>query len=132
MATRPLHLHVLGQVDAAHAAGAQEAEQLVLANQEEALVAAFEQLVALPSGDDFGGDQLLGQDGAVGFGHGSKLGNDPIELIVFDQFATPQHFQQLVGASRDHEMSRTRGATFPVPTPASLGDAPNAAVRTCS
>ena len=45
-----LHQHVFGQIDAAHAAGAQVAQQLVLA-EEEALVASVEQLVALPRGE---------------------------------------------------------------------------------
>ena len=51
-----LHQHVLGQVHAAHAAGAQVVQQLVLA-EEEALVAAFQQLVALPAGDQAGLDE---------------------------------------------------------------------------
>ena len=50
---------VLGQIDAAHAAGAQQAQQLVFA-QEEALVAAFQQLVGVPAGNQAGLDQRLG------------------------------------------------------------------------
>ena len=45
-----LHEHVLGQEHAAHAAGAQMIEQLVLA-EEEPLVAAFQQPIGLPAGD---------------------------------------------------------------------------------
>ena len=55
-----LHELVLGQVDAAHAALADLAEQLVLA-QAEALVLAGQQLVGLPARDQAGLDQQLGQ-----------------------------------------------------------------------
>ena len=56
-----LHEHVLGQVDAAHAAGAQVVEELVL-SEEEAFVPAFEEVVALPAGQETGLDQLFSDD----------------------------------------------------------------------
>ena len=54
------HQLVLGQVDAAHAALADLAEQLVLA-EAEALVLAGEQLVGLPARDEVFRDQQLGE-----------------------------------------------------------------------
>ena len=57
--TTPHHL-VFGQVDAAHAALADLAEQLVLA-QAEALVLPGEQLIGLPPRDEVFRDQQLGE-----------------------------------------------------------------------
>ena len=54
-----LHQHVLGQVDAAHAAGTQQPQQLVPL-EEEALVAAFEEFLGLPVREHAGVDQLRG------------------------------------------------------------------------
>ena len=56
----PLHELVLGQVDAAHAALADLAEQLVFA-EAEALVLPGEQLVGLPPRDEVVRDQQLGE-----------------------------------------------------------------------
>ena len=55
-----LHQLVLGEVDAAHAALADLAEQLVFA-EAEAFVLAGQQLVGLPARDEIGLDQQLGQ-----------------------------------------------------------------------
>ena len=59
-----VHHDVLGQVDAAHAAGAQMAQQLVLA-EEKALVLAVQQVVALPAREQAGGDQARGKEVGV-------------------------------------------------------------------
>ena len=61
----PLHQHVLGQIHAAHPARAQMVQQLVLA-QEEALVAALQQLVGLPAGDQAGLDEPIGDEVGIG------------------------------------------------------------------
>ena len=63
----PLHEHVLGQVDPAHAAGAQVAQQLVLA-EEEAAMAAFQQTFGLPAGNQPRLDQVIGDPIRVGQG----------------------------------------------------------------
>jgi len=79
-----LHENVLGQVDRAHAAGAQMVQQLVL-SQEEAAMAAFQQLLGLPAGDQAGLDQTRGDD--VGVGQRSR----PVCCFQFRQ-----HGDQLV------------------------------------
>ena len=55
-----VHAGMLGQIDAAHAAGAEQAQQLVAA-EKEAFMTAFEQLGALPSGNELGLDERVGQ-----------------------------------------------------------------------
>ncbi len=95
-----LHQHVLGQVDAAHPAGAQVVQQLVLA-QEEALVAAFQQLVGLPAGEQPGLDQPLGDQLGVGDAMPAGLAASSraearVEPVLFDQPAAPHEVEKSV------------------------------------
>ena len=63
---------MFAQIHAAHPAGAQMIQQLVLA-EEEALVAAFEQPFGLPAGDEFGLDEAIGDEVGVGDRSGRRL-----------------------------------------------------------
>ena len=74
-------------------------QQLVLA-EEEALVAALQQLVGLPAGDQAGLDQPVGD--AVGVatrlaaGFVLQIQKNGIELALFDQPAPPQQIEKYV------------------------------------
>ncbi len=54
-----LHQGVFGEIDVAHAAGAEQVQQLVLLD-EEPLVAALQQILGLPGGDEPLLDEMVG------------------------------------------------------------------------
>ena len=85
-----LHLAVLGEVDAAHSAGAQVAEQLILfADEEETFVLAVEKLVALPRSDELGGDELFGKCLSVNGGDCRRVANPRLAWRVLPAAAFP-------------------------------------------
>ena len=102
----PLHELVLGQVDAAHAALADLAQQLVLA-EAEALVLAGEQFVGLPRVMRFGLDQQLGQLGSGLRARPRRARRCRFlkkrgELGLVDEVASPQQVDQLIGGHLRH------------------------------
>ena len=106
-----VHQDVLGQINAAHAAGANVAQQLVLA-EEEALVSPFEQIVALPAGEETGGDQCSGKEIGVFQLFGSRprtyVEQRVVQLIGFDQLATFCRFNEFFDGYFGHDCGRLR------------------------
>ena len=105
-----LHQHVFAQIHPAHPAGAQMIQQLVLA-QEEALVAAFQQPVGLPAGDEFGLDEAIGDDVGVGDGVAAgfafQIEQKLAEPILLHQPAAPHEVKKSIYLQLAH--------TCPVP-----------------
>ena len=108
----PLHQHVFGQIDAAHPAGAQQAQQLVLA-QEEALVAPFQQPIGLPAGEQTGLDDPIGHEGGVGdrvaAGLALQFQQQGVEAILFHQPAAAHEVEKCVYLRLGHACSVPRG-----------------------
>ena len=106
----PMHEEVLGKIDTAHASRPQMSEQLVLPN-DESLVAPFEQLVGLPSCEQFLLHQAIGdcvggtsrQRFIVGDGNVFQFGDECGPPVVINQFAFRHQVQKFVDGELGHK-----------------------------